>query len=136
MKVLEEIHSTGAMKTYIADAYRLGIEFSRVATLYYSTRTYRRVLEAVTKPPKLDIDLMTLAITEAMTQIERERDTLDSRRLYDIQRDVIEVRGSVEGKQGRVLGGAQLVDADWAISCTCAEGRRNTRRSKGEIVAR
>ena len=98
LKILLEIHSTENMKSYIADAYRLGIEFAREATLYYSRPAYRRLWEALSKPPQLTIDQKTSAITEAMTQIEKERDTPDSQRMYDIQRDVNKVQGEIEGK--------------------------------------
>ncbi|MCJ1383605.1 hypothetical protein MMC17_006719 [Xylographa soralifera] len=103
MKILEEFHhSTPTMQTYIAEAYRLGIEFAREATLYYSRKTYRRVLDAITKPPKLAIDKKTAAITEAMTQIEKERDTLDSKRLYKVQCDIDKLRGDVRGVDGKI----------------------------------
>lgn len=92
------------MKSYIADAYRLGIQFSREATLYYSRPTYRRVLEAITKPPQVAIDQKVSAITDAMTQIEKERDTLDSQRLYDVQRDVNQVQGDLEIVDGKIEG--------------------------------
>ncbi|MCJ1437026.1 hypothetical protein MMC27_006411 [Xylographa pallens] len=103
MKILEEVHhSTPTMQTYIAEAYRLGIEFAREATLYYSRKTYRRILDAVTKPPKLAIDKKTAAITEAMTQIEKERDTLDSKRLYKVQCDIDKLRGDVSGVDDKI----------------------------------
>ena len=93
------------MKTYIADAYRLGIEFAREVTLYYSRSTYRRLLEAVTKPPQLFIDEKLSEITIAITEIEKERAALDSQRLFQVQRrieevkiGVDEVRDSVEGE--------------------------------------
>jgi hypothetical protein len=34
-KILEKIHSTENMKAYVAEVYRLGIEFAREATYYY-----------------------------------------------------------------------------------------------------
>lgn len=84
------------MKTYIADAYKLGIEFARVVTLYFSRPTYQRVLEAITKPPQLDIDLKIAAITKAITEIEKERATLDSQRLFQVQRRIEEVKSGVD----------------------------------------
>ena len=105
MKILEEVHhSTPTMQTYIAEAYRLGIEFAREAALYYSRKTYRRIIHAITKPPALAIDKKTAAITEAMTQIEKERDTLDSKRLYKVQCDIDELRGDVRGVNGKIEG--------------------------------
>ena len=72
------------MKIYIADAYRLCIEFVREVTLYYSRPTSRRILEAVTKQPQLGIDLKTSAITNAITEIEKGRAILDSQRLFQV----------------------------------------------------
>lgn len=95
-KVLQEVHSSDSMKTYIADAYKLGIEFAREVTLYFSRPTYRRVLEAITKPPQLDIDLKIAAITKAITEIEKERATLDSQRLFQVQRRIEEVKNGVD----------------------------------------
>jgi hypothetical protein len=34
-KVLNEIHPTPEMKTFLAEAYKLGIDFARYATCYY-----------------------------------------------------------------------------------------------------
>lgn len=83
--IIQEIHMRDTMRRYIMDAYRLGIEFSRAATLYYARSTFRRILEAVTKPPQLGIEVQKTAITEAVTQIEKERDTLNAKRLYEVQ---------------------------------------------------
>ena len=93
--MLQEVHSSDSMKTYIADAYKLGIEFASEVTLYFSRPTYRRVLEAITKPPQLDIDLKIAAITKAITEIEKERVTLDSQRLFQVQRGIEEVQNGV-----------------------------------------
>lgn len=104
-KMLQEVHSSESMKTYIADAYKLGIEFSREVTLYYSRSSCRRLVEAITKPPQLGIDKKISAITNAITEIEKERATLDSQRIFQIQRRVEDVKigvdevwNSVEGK--------------------------------------
>ena len=103
-KLLREIHSSDAMKTYIADAYRLGIELAREVTLYYSRSTYRRFLEAVTKPPQLFIDRKLSEITNAITEIEKERDTLDSQRLFQVQRRIDEVKMGVDEVRDNVEG--------------------------------
>jgi hypothetical protein len=34
-KVLKEIHPTPKMKTFLTEAYKLGIDFARYATCYY-----------------------------------------------------------------------------------------------------
>ena len=102
--LLREIHSSDSMKTYIADAYRLGIEFAREVTLYYSRSTYRRLLEAVTKPPQLFIDQKLSEITTTITEIEKERATLDSQRLFQVQRRIEEVKVGVDEVRNNVEG--------------------------------
>ena len=92
--MIQGTHLTNAMRIYITNVCRLGIEFSRAATLYYSRSAFRRILEAVTKPPQLGIELRKTAITEAVTQIEKERDTLNAKRLYEVQQSVEKVRGA------------------------------------------
>ena len=83
------------MKMYIADAYNLGIEFVREVTLYYSRSTSRRILEAITKPPQLGIDLKISAITKAIVEIEKERTVIDSERLYQVHKQIEEVKNDV-----------------------------------------
>ena len=102
--LLREIHSSDSMKIYIAEAYRLGIEFAREVTLYYSRPTYRRLLEAVTKPPQLFIDQKLSEITTAITEIEKERATLDSQRLFQVQRRIEEVKKGVDEVRDNVEG--------------------------------
>ena len=118
--MLREVHSSDSMKTYIAEAYKLGIEFAREVTVYYSRSTYRRLYEAITQPPQLGIDLKISAITSAITEIEKERDTLDSQRLFQVQRrvedvkkGVDEVRDGVEGKEmiSRISSVADLLNS-------------------------
>ena len=103
-KLLREIHGSDTMKTCIADAYRLGIEFAREVTLYYSRSTYRRLLEAVTKPPQLFIDQKLSEVTSAITEIEKERATLDSQRLFQVQRRIEEVKMGVDEVRDNVEG--------------------------------
>ena len=103
-KMLQEVHSSDSMKMYIADAYKLGIEFAREVTLYYSRPTYRRVFQAITKPPQLGVDLKISAITRAITEIEKERATLDSQRLFQVQRRVEDVKNGVDEVRHTVEG--------------------------------
>lgn len=84
------------MKRAIAEAYSLCIDFAQEVTLYYSRSTWRRVLEAITKPPQLGIDTKIAAITDAMTEIKTERATLDSKRLHQLQQSVDELHQSVD----------------------------------------
>ncbi len=115
-RLLREIHSSDAMKTYIADAYKLGVEFAREVTSYYQRSTYRRILEAITKPPQLFIDIKISEITSAITEIEKERATLDSQRLYHVQQcieevkiGVDEVRDTVEGENAEPSVRSELI---------------------------
>ena len=102
--LLREIHRSDSMKEYIARAYKLGIDFTREVTIYYSRPTYRRVVEAVTKPPQLGIDIKISEITEAITEIEKERATLDSLRLFQVQRRIEEVKIGIDEVRGDVEG--------------------------------
>ena len=100
--ILRGIHSSTRMKEYIAEAYRQGIEFTKEVTVYYSRPTYRRIQEAITKPPKLEIDKKIAEITSAMSEISKEREVLDSRRLYQVQQSINEVRNEVDEIKGGV----------------------------------
>ncbi|KAI4142990.1 MAG: hypothetical protein L6R39_004752 [Caloplaca ligustica] len=102
IQILKDIHPTERMKTSIADAYRLGIEFAREATRYYSRSSSRRVLEAFTKPPSLGIDERIAAIAAAMIKIDTERDDSDSQRLSEVQQQVEEVQKHVEEVQQHI----------------------------------
>ena len=75
-----------AVMQHIADAYVLGVQFVREVTLYYSRPTSRRMLEAITKPPQLGIDLKISAIAQAIAEIDKERVALDSQRLAQVQK--------------------------------------------------
>lgn len=102
--MLQEVHSSDSMKTYIANAYKLGIVYSREVTLYCSRPTYRRVFEAITKPPLLCIDLMISAITTAIFEIGKERATLDSQRLFHVQQRVEDVKNGIDEVRDSVEG--------------------------------
>lgn len=134
LEILRDVHSSNVMKGYIAEAYRLGIDFAREVTRYYSRSTYHRIREAITKPPQLGVDEKIAAVTSAMSEIEKERAVLDSRRLHQVQRSVNEVRCDVgtikvdvdsikEGVEGSSrIYHASLVDrgADCGWRLTCA----------------
>ncbi|KAI9764112.1 MAG: hypothetical protein M1840_008672 [Geoglossum simile] len=104
LRVIEEIHSSSEMKRYIADVYKLGIEFSREAIFYYSRPAYQRVWEALSKPPRLGIDQRIAEITRGMTEIDNERCILDSKRLYEMQGKLQQVEVEVKEANARVEG--------------------------------
>ncbi|KAL8834561.1 MAG: hypothetical protein Q9170_003689 [Blastenia crenularia] len=99
IEILQDIHFSPIMMTHIDHAYRLGIEFAEEAEYYYSRSSYRRVLEAFTKPPSLGIDTKISEITNVMVEIDKERATLDSQRLLVVQQNVDDIRETVEGTQ-------------------------------------
>ena len=92
------------MKIYIADAYRLGIEFAMEATRYYSRPSYRRVVEAFTKPPSLGINIKVSEITNAMSEIQKERATLDSQRIFEVQQQQFETQQAVDSIKKELKG--------------------------------
>ncbi|KAL8791721.1 MAG: hypothetical protein Q9195_005658 [Heterodermia aff. obscurata] len=92
LQILKEIHTSQNIKKYIADAYKLGIEFAMEATRYYSRPSYKRVVEAFTKPPSLRIDIKVSEITKAMIEIQKERATLDSQRIFEVQQKQLETQ--------------------------------------------
>ncbi|KAH0548582.1 hypothetical protein GP486_007874 [Trichoglossum hirsutum] len=102
LRVIEEIHSSTEMKRYIANVYKLGIEFLREAIFYYSRPTYQRVWEALSKPPQLGVDQKIAAITRGMTEIDNERCILDSKRLYEMQGKLQQVQGEIKEVNARV----------------------------------
>lgn len=134
LEILRDIHSSNVMKGCIAEAYRLGIDFAREVTRYYSRSTYHRIREAITKPPQLGVDVKIAAITSAMSEIAKERAVLDSRRLHEVQQSLNEVRYVIRdvevdvdhikvGVEGEInICHASLVDrrADRQYRLTCA----------------
>ena len=141
IEILQDIYSSDLMKGYIAEAYKLGIEFAREATLYYSRPTYRRVLEAVTKPPQLGIDTKISAITAAMTEIEKESRTLNSQRLHyvqqrvdEVQREVHSIKTNTEGRQN-LLNTLPLVEVlTGALASQVHEDRRMLGILKSQLL--
>ena len=102
--MLQDIYSSDAMRKHIVEAYRLGIEFTREAILYYLRSTYRRVLEAIIKPPQLDLDIKISAVTNVITEIEKESRTLNSKRLHEVQQRLDMVERKVDGISNSVEG--------------------------------
>ncbi|KAL8948420.1 MAG: hypothetical protein Q9222_005398 [Ikaeria aurantiellina] len=112
INIIRTIYTTDAMRKYIDHAYQLGIQFCRAATLYYIRSPARRLLEAVTKPPQLDIELKKTAIIDAVTQIEKERNTLDSKVFQELQRDVKSLQEDVR----KAESGVERLRSDAAAS--------------------
>ncbi|KAI9795900.1 MAG: hypothetical protein M1833_006627 [Piccolia ochrophora] len=101
MKILDEIHSTEKMKSFIAQAYRLGIDFLREVTFYYSGSRLRRLWENIVDPPQLTLDKNVADITSNMAEIDKEKSILDSKRLYEVQAGIQEVNLKVESKRNK-----------------------------------
>ncbi|KAF9870784.1 hypothetical protein CkaCkLH20_11683 [Colletotrichum karsti] len=75
MVLLSEIYHTPMMSMYITTVFKLGIEFMQEAISHYSRPTWRRLWDAVVRPPFL-LNRKVSEISAAMIQIEKERDTL------------------------------------------------------------
>ena len=104
IQTVKRVHGTLAMQRLVCDAFVESILFLRWATKYYAKRTWRRVLEALTKPPSLELDQSTAKIARTVAEIEKERDALDSKRLFEVQAELGNVRRTVDGISSRVDG--------------------------------
>ena len=91
------------------------------ATRYYSRSSYRRILEAITKPPSLELDAKISEISKAMAEIQKEISALDSQRLFEVQRSLDIVEGSiniVEKNVDKVKEQVDNVRGDFEGECT------------------
>lgn len=82
---LQEIHPEPNMLLYIKEASVLGIRFFKFAIRYYLRSSWRRVVEAITKPPNIELDEIESEIARAIAEIQKERAHLDTKRLKDVQ---------------------------------------------------
>ena len=90
IKELQTIHSNAAVDNpkldeYVKEAVLLGIAFMQRAIQYYQQSSWRRVLQALTRPPDIELDKLVGGITEAITEIFNECNMLDSKRLAAIE---------------------------------------------------
>ncbi|KAG7005473.1 hypothetical protein G7Y79_00019g046530 [Physcia stellaris] len=91
------------------------------ATRYYSRSSYRRILEAITRPPSLEFDAKISEISKAMAEIQKEISALDSQRLFEVQRSLDIVEGKVNIVEKNVDNVKEQVDnvrGDLEGACT------------------
>ena len=86
--MLKDVYATPRIKEHIALVYRLGIEFSREVTLYYSLGTCKRLWHVITRPPSTDIEGKVAAINTAIGEMVNEMETLDRIRLSSVETGV------------------------------------------------
>ncbi|KAJ3564178.1 hypothetical protein NPX13_g7933 [Xylaria arbuscula] len=96
MVLVSDLYPTPAMREYITVAYTLGLEFLREAQEHYDRPTWRRLLYSVVKPPFL-LRRRVNEISNAMTQINKEQNSLLNKRVYDIQEQLGKVDKKVDG---------------------------------------
>ncbi|KAI9666538.1 MAG: hypothetical protein M1821_004474 [Bathelium mastoideum] len=104
VQTVKQVHGTPTMQGLICDAFIESIMFLRWATRYYAQPSWVRVMEAITRPPKVELDQSTAKIACAVVEIEKERDTLDSKRLFEVQSELGDVRRTVDDMRLRVEG--------------------------------
>ncbi|KAI9685231.1 MAG: hypothetical protein M1822_004604 [Bathelium mastoideum] len=102
VQTVKQVHGTPTMQGLICDAFIESIIFLRWATRYYAQPSWVRVVEAITRPPKVELDQSTAKIACAVVEIEKERDTLDSKRLFEVQSELGDVRRTVDDMRLRV----------------------------------
>ena len=99
VQTVKHIHDSPTMQDLICDAFVESILFLRWATRYYAQKSWHRVTEAFIKPPKIELDQLTANIARAVAEIEKERDALDSKRLFEVRAELGDVRRRLEGTE-------------------------------------
>lgn len=100
---LERIHPTQEMKEYLADAYRVGIDFTRYASLYFLKSSIGRLWSVIYAPPeRFDEELGKIA--ESMEAIKDETAFRDSERLYRVEAAMEENTARLEASQREIQG--------------------------------
>lgn len=108
IQLLKEVYATARVKEHVAVVYRLGIEFTRQAALYYSIGTFRRFLYLLSRPPSVGIEVKVSEIKTAIDEMRIEMDTLDRIRLSDVEKKLGDVEVKVERVEQSVKGNSQL----------------------------
>lgn len=100
---LERIHPTQEMKECLAEAYRVGIEFARYASLYFLKSSIGRLWSVIYAPPeRFDEELSK--ITDSMEAIKDEIAFRDSERLYRVEAALEENTARLEASQREIQG--------------------------------
>lgn len=102
---LESVYAKADIKQHIALVYKLGIEFTNEAALYYSRGTFKRFLYLLTRPPSIALEIKVGEIEKAIKDLEDEMNTQDRIRLKsveakldDVQDELTLLQDSVDGK--------------------------------------
>jgi hypothetical protein len=90
--MLEHVYLNPSMKEHVAIVYRLGVEFSREAALYYCMGTRKRFWYVLSRPPSVNIEKKVSDIKSAIEEMKGEMETLDRIRLKGVE-------VSIEGHQ-------------------------------------
>lgn len=95
-QTVKRVYGTPTMQRLICDAFTESILFLRWATQYYARRMWRRLVEALTRPPNIALDQSIANIACAVVEIEKERDALDSKRLFEVHAELGHVRNAID----------------------------------------
>ena len=104
IQILKEVYATARIKHYVAEVYRLGIEFVHQAALYYSIGTFHRFLYLLRRPPSVALESKVFRIKKAIKEMRMEMETLDRVRLNDMERKLGDVESKVDKVDGIVKG--------------------------------
>jgi hypothetical protein len=88
IKKLKGVYATDKISNHIAEIYRLGVEFSRDATNYYTQGMWKRLWQVISRPPSIALDDKVAEIKAAIKEMIREMDTLDRIRLNNVEKGV------------------------------------------------
>jgi hypothetical protein len=98
IEMLKEVHASSQMKKYVAEVYRLGIEFLYEAVRFYSIGSVRRFFYILAHPPSIELDNKVSEIHDAIDEMRREREALDSLRVDRVEQKLGDVEESVNGE--------------------------------------
>ncbi|OHE98336.1 hypothetical protein CORC01_06332 [Colletotrichum orchidophilum] len=73
-KIVGIYSSSIILRECVATVYRLGIEFLREATVYYSYGSWRRLWHVISSPPHIDLDAKISDLRSAIDELVKERD--------------------------------------------------------------
>lgn len=102
---LERIHPSPEMRSCIEEAYRIGIDFARYASLYYLRSSIGRLWDVICNPPEVFEETLR-EITDTMQDIRDEAAFRDSERLHRVEATMKQNQARLEASQKQVQGGS------------------------------
>lgn len=81
---LDSLYDKERMNPSVTLVYTLGIQFLQDAARFYGFKSYRRFWHILAKPPSVDLQERVLSIQNAISGLERERETQNNERLFAI----------------------------------------------------